>query len=97
MAPNSWRHKGHEASFVLRTHNCSLTSIPPLYLTLFARCMCTDTHFVCKKNAKIIQKKNFAQSQKKNSRPGDWEMRTPAVVLLYNSVNSFTSTDLEAK
>lgn len=64
MAPNSWRHKGHEASFVLRTHNSSLTSKPPFYLTLFARCTCTDTHFVCKKNASIIREKNWRNLKK---------------------------------
>jgi len=57
--------------------------------------MCTATYFV-RKLQQLYRKRNLALSQK-NSRPGDWEVRTPAVVQLCNSVNSFTSTDLEAK
>ena len=66
MAPNSRRQKDDEASFVHTTHNRSLTSIRPLYLALFARCICTDTHFVCKKTIKFS-----AIGGEKKSRPGD--------------------------
>jgi len=57
-------------------HNRSLTSTRPIYLALFARCMCTDTNFVCKKTKTIIQNKiPRNRKKKKNRRPGDWEMR----------------------